>query len=123
MFAAKNFFLVGRYTGPIAVDYLVVAGGGGGGSNNSGGGGGAGGFRTASSFSVAGGTTYTITVGAGGAGAGSGASAAGSNGADSVFSSITSPGGGGGGSHDNWRGGHTYQSIVREFCSILYVCK
>jgi len=80
------------------IDYLVVAGGGGGGKGiNSGGGGGAGGFRAGSSFSISGGTTYTITVGSGGAGA-TGTGANGVNGSNSVFSSIASTGGGGGGS-------------------------
>ena len=69
------------------IDYLVVAGGAGGG-NDIGGGGGAGGYRTASSFTISGGTTYTVTVGAGGAAV--------TNGSDSVFGSITSTGGGAG---------------------------
>ena len=77
------------------VEYLVVAGGGGGSGPSAygGGGGGAGGYRTASGFLV--GTNcgpYPVTVGGGGAGA-SGCVAA-CNGANSVFSSITSAGGG-----------------------------
>ena len=77
------------------VDYLVVAGGGGAGGGSSSqpsGGGGAGGYRT----SFPGGTKITvtqtafpITVGAGGA--------ARTNGANSIFSTITSAGGGLGG--------------------------
>ena len=73
--------------------YLVVAGGGGGGSNTgnyeNGGGGGGGGFRTATGFTVAHGTAYTVTVGGGGTDYG--------HGQNSVFSTITSIGGGGGG--------------------------
>ena len=80
------------------VEYLVVAGGGAGGlgGDRGGGGGGAGGFRTATGFGVTA-QTYTITVGAGGARLTSNTGTAGNNGADSVFSSITSTGGGGGG--------------------------
>ena len=83
-------------TVPYNAEYLVVAGGGGGGRVR-GGGGGAGGFRTATGFTLTGGTTYTITVGAGGAGS-TLTTARGTNGSDSVFSTITSTGGGGGGS-------------------------
>jgi hypothetical protein len=68
------------------VEYLVIAGGGGGGRDD-GGGGGAGGFRTASGFSVSAGSPLTVTIGGGGNG---GSSTDGSNGVDSVFSSITS---------------------------------
>lgn len=66
---------------PPTVEYLVVAGGGS--ADNTGGG--AGGYRTATGFSVASGSTYTVTVGAGGSS---------SNGSDSVFATITSIGGG-----------------------------
>jgi len=83
-------------TVPYNAEYLVVAGGGGGGRLR-GGAGGAGGFRTATGFTLTGGTTYTITVGAGGAGS-TLTTARGTNGSDSVFSTITSTGGGGGGS-------------------------
>ena len=77
------------------VEYLVVAGGGGGSGPSAygGGGAGAGGYRTASGFSV--GTNcgpYPVTVGGGGAGAAGCATAC--NGANSVFSTITSAGGG-----------------------------
>ena len=98
------------------VSYMVVAGGGGGasapnpGSSDASGGGGAGGFRefknTSDPYSASplngnpGGTAITvtaasfpITVGGGGAG-GPGSNAAGTKGADSVFSTITSTGGG-----------------------------
>ena len=86
-------------TGDGTVDYLTVAGGGGGGKDDysagrGGGGGGAGGYRTASSFNVSS-QSYTITVGAGGAPG----NVTGTNGGDSVFSTVTSTGGGGGGGH------------------------
>jgi hypothetical protein len=76
----------------LTCDYLVVAGGGGGGY----GGGGAGGFRTGTAFSTIT-TPYAITVGAGGVGGANGTTAQGTNGSDSIFSTITSTGGGGGG--------------------------
>jgi len=79
---------------PDTVEYLVVAGGGGGGGGI-GGGGGAGGLLTAAGFAVAAGTALTVTVGAGGPS--NTAQANGTNGNDSVFSSITALGGGGGG--------------------------
>ncbi len=95
------------------IAYLVVAGAGGGGGNSlngnqNGGGGGAGGLRTSFGSTSGGGAsaesnitlsaqTYTITVGAGGAAGVSDTGRAG-NGADSVFSTITSAGGGSGGS-------------------------
>jgi hypothetical protein len=89
---------------PLTVDYLVVAGGGG--SSEIGGGGGAGGLRTSygstsgggasaeTSLSLSVSTSYTVTVGAGGAGQTDENN--GGNGANSVFSTITSIGGGGG---------------------------
>jgi len=95
------------------VSYLVVAGGGGGGGNR-GGAGGAGGFRedkspvtpyTASPLDGAGpitvtATGYPITVGGGGTGSADcvpATPAAGTQGSNSVFSTITSTGGGKGG--------------------------
>ena len=91
MFAAKNFFLAGGpapYLGPATIEYLVIAGGGSGsGSTGLGGGGGAGGYRTASGFSVTGGSPITVTVGAGGVDTGNNNAGKGNN---SVFSSITS---------------------------------
>jgi len=89
--------------GPTNVDYLVVAGGGGAGTNL-GGGSGAGGYRTtfpspscnAGAFPVTA-TAFPITVGAGGVD-GPNCNGRGTNGTDSVFSTITSAGGGGGGS-------------------------
>jgi hypothetical protein len=96
----------------IIVDYLVVAGGGGGASappsTTGGAGGGAGGLRTSytntsslnghteSSLSLAIATNYTVTVGGGGTGGSSSGANYGSDGANSVFSSITSTSGGGG---------------------------
>lgn len=81
----------------LNVQYLVIAGGGGGTSEISGGGG-AGGYRTSATGQTSGrnsstesalalsvSTNYTVTVGGGGA--------TGSNGSDSVFSTITSTGG------------------------------
>lgn len=89
-------------------DLLVVAGGGAGGqtSGHGGGGGGAGGFRTASSVSLTGGATYTITIGQGGTAGtalNNGTAGQGGNGGDSTISgtgitTVTSTGGGGGGS-------------------------
>jgi hypothetical protein len=99
------------------VSYLVVAGGGGGGSGNGGGGGGgSGGFReykspitpyTASPLDGNPGgtavtitqTSYPITIGSGGTGAGGSAPdpEAGTNGSNSIFSTVTSAGGGAGG--------------------------
>lgn len=75
-----------------SVDYLVVAGGGAGGYDYGGGGGG-GGVRYGTTTPTPG-SALTVTVGAGGT-AGTGNQSG--NGADSVFSSITSTGGGGGG--------------------------
>jgi len=87
----------------IQVEYLVIAGGGGGGLanvglNQGGGAGGAGGYLAATDLFLSLGTSYTVTVGAGGNGTASSA-AVGSNGSNSVFSTITSTGGGGGGSN------------------------
>lgn len=80
----------------LSCDYLVVAGGGGGGAdasgNQGGGGGGAGAMLTGSTSVIT--NAYTITVGAGGATSSTGA---GTIGANSVFSTITSTGGGFGG--------------------------
>ncbi len=101
----------GNPAGSDTVDYLIVAGGGGGGYYSSGGGGG--GYRESSGaasgcYSVSplgSGVSalpvtaqgYPITVGGGGGG-GPAPNTAGSNGANSVFSTITSAGGGGAGS-------------------------
>ena len=95
-YTIHTFTSSGTFTPAIAgsVDYLVVAGGGGSSRGSGSGGSGAGGFRTGTGFSVAP-TGLTVTIGAGGAGAG-GAAQRGSNGGDSVFSSITSTGGGAG---------------------------
>ena len=84
----------------FTLDFLVIAGGGGGSRY---GGGGAGGLRTSFGSTSGGGAsneaslsadttiTYTITIGTGGSG---GNRSAGSNGQNSVFSTITSIGGG-----------------------------
>ena len=97
------------------VSYMVVAGGGGGSSapsSNSGAGGGGGGFRegktpatpyTASPIVAPAGLpvsvqAYPVTVGGGGTGNGGSSPWLGSNGSNSVFSTITSAGGGAGGS-------------------------
>ena len=113
---------VGNPVGSDSVDYLVVAGGGGGGKNRGGGGGG-GGFRE-SSGAVSGcysasplgacvsalpvtATAFPITVGGGGTGAipsDPDASTTATNGANSIFSTITSAGGGGGGNRDQTGG-------------------
>ena len=109
----------GNAGGSNTVDYLVVAGGGGGGASkpaegSGGGGGGAGGYRESSgaasgcySVSPLGAcvsalpvtaSPYPITVGGGGSGSPCCASPnAGTTGANSIFSTITSTGGGGGG--------------------------
>lgn len=100
----------------LTVDYLVVAGGGGGGYSY-GGGGGAGGFITSFGTVGSGGgasaesiqvlntsSNYTVTVGAGGSAAD--VNGSGTNGSNSVFSSITSIGGGYGGNNTNTIGGN-----------------
>jgi len=101
----------GNATGSNTVDYLVIAGGGGSGSER-GGGGGAGGYRESSgaasgcySASPLGAcvsalpvsiTGYPITVGAGGSSTPYPPYGRGLQGANSIFSTITSAGGGGG---------------------------
>lgn len=88
-------FLVGGNT-----EALVVAGGGGGGSGM-GGGGGAGGVIQHNDFTVATGS-FSITVGDGGNGAPAGINqVSGTNGGNSIFSSLIAQGGGGGGSYYN----------------------
>jgi hypothetical protein len=89
---------------PVLAEYLVVAGGGGGGLGNGsyregGGGGGAGGLKTGN-LTLSPATAYTVTVGAKGIGKVTGSTGFGTNGGDSVFSTITSTGGGGGAPHD-----------------------
>ena len=108
----------GTASGSNTVDYLVVAAGGGGGSGcGAGGAGGAGGMRFSFPNPATGGLpvsaqAYSITVGAGGVkGDGStpgcGAARSGSQGGNSIFSSITSAGGGlgGAGTSSNKPGG------------------
>ena len=101
----------------VNVDYLVVAGGGGGSGKwyYTQGGGGAGGLRSTVTATGGGGSveskltlaagSHTVTVGAGGAGAtgplgGTVAQHTGTQGSNSVFSTITSIGGGGGAGSD-----------------------
>jgi len=127
-FTGDGCFVVscaGNPSGSTSVDYLVVAGGGGGGGTNGGdaaGGGGAGGFRescggvsgcyTASPLAAPcsaitlSATTYPVTVGAGGTG-GPDENIRGTNGSNSVFSTITSTGGGSGGPKGTPRTGPT----------------
>ena len=110
-FTSPGTFCVSQIAGCSAnneVSYMVVAGGGGGGSSWRSGGGGAGGFRedkspvtpyTASPLDGAGpitvtATAFPITVGGGGTGGGPALACKGSNGSNSVFSTITSAGGG-----------------------------
>ena len=109
--STSNFVVsqTGAGTGPTSVEYVVVGGGASGGSGIAGGGG-AGGFReskspvagtytasplaTPTAITVAA-QTYPITVGGGGAATGPG-NIRGTNGSNSVFSTITSAGGGAG---------------------------
>ena len=109
-FTSPGTFTVNSVGTDNTVEYIVVAGGGGGGANR-GGGGGAGGLRyaapdlapltypakplTASALAVTA-TGFPITVGAGGT-AGNPPTTDAGQGADSVFSTITSAGGGRGG--------------------------
>jgi len=115
----------GNACGSNTVEYLVVAGGGGGGEGqpaDSAGGGGAGGFRLRTSLSPASPLNapanlpvsaqgYPITVGSGGAGTTT--EAPGSDGVNSVFSTITATGGGGGnfgpGARPGGSGGGSHQ--------------
>ena len=106
-FTGDGNFVVSSVGNPAGgggtVNYLVVAAGGGGGAN-SGGGSGAGGYRTNFPSPTTGGLsvtaqTYPITVGAGGVDGGNNpGDPIGTNGSNSVFSTITSTGGGYGGS-------------------------
>ena len=115
------FLSSGTFTPAVGLtcDYLVVAGGGGGAGQYyyTQGGGGAGGLRSTvtatggggsleSKLSLASGTSYTVTIGAGGAGAtgplgGDASTHRGTQGSNSVFSTITSTGGGGGAASDS----------------------
>src|SRR6056300_1583960 len=109
-FTGDGCFVVataGNPAGSNSVDYLVIAGGGGAGGEMGGGGGG-GGFRLSNSTCMSAPltsplatptgitvslTTYPVTVGAGGTG-GFPSPQAGTQGSNSVFSTITSAGGG-----------------------------
>ena len=99
LYTVHTFTSSGTFTPAIdgEVEYLVVAGGGGGGRETYyGSGGGAGGYLTATGFAVAA-TGLTVTIGAGGIGnSGGGSPYTGTNGGNSVFSTITAIGGGGG---------------------------
>jgi hypothetical protein len=109
-FTSSGTFTVtnaGNASGSNSVDYLVVAGGasGGGYDNYAASGGGAGGMRYSFPNPATGGLAvtaqaYPVTVGAGGTHP-LNQHYAGGNGANSVFSSITSTGGGGGGGYTN----------------------
>jgi len=126
-FTTSGFFTVTSGSGEV--EYLVVAGGGPGGSGfqdqwENGGGGGAGGYRSSVVGESSGGGasaeaklsltpgSYTVIVGAGGAPTPNNTSGRGTNGEDSVFSTITSVGGGAGGSNDAaGGGGNVYPGI------------
>jgi hypothetical protein len=115
-FTSDDTFTISAAPTPAnaVVDYLVVAGGGAGGLTR-GGGGAAGGYReshcattsgcyTASPLATppcgaitAAIQTYPITVGGGGAGRPSASAGLGTDGTNSIFSTITSTGGGAGG--------------------------
>jgi len=111
-FTSPGTFCVSAASGPLAiVDYLVVAGGGGG-AGDRGSGGGGGGFRLSNSTCMPAPLTsplatstglpvtvtgYPITVGAGGSAGLCTGPKEGSNGSNSVFSTIISAGGGFGG--------------------------
>ena len=105
-FAGGGTFTV---TSGGTVEVLVVAGGGGGGGDL-GGGGGAGGLIYNSSYVVDPGQAITVTVGDGGAGGGATrlSNTVGSNGANSVFGSLTAIGGGHGGAY--WGSTSTYDT-------------
>ena len=113
-FTGPGTFQVTNATPGSSVDYLVLAGGGGGGSSCAGGGGGAGGYRESRSEPVSGCwaasplvtptslpvsiQSYPITVGGGGPGGNASPTRGpGTDGSNSIFSTITSTGGGGGG--------------------------
>lgn len=102
LYTVHTFTSSGTFTPSMAgtVEYLVVAGGGGSARQTwESGGGGAGGFLTATDFAVAA-TGLTVTIGAGGIGNPTGGSPyTGTNGGNSVFSTITAIGGGAGGKY------------------------
>ena len=101
-YTIHTFNSSGTFTPNIAgeVEYLVIAGGGGSARQTwESGGGGAGGFLTATGFAVAA-TGLTVTIGAGGIGNATGGTPyTGTNGSNSVFSTITAIGGGAGGKY------------------------
>lgn len=86
-------------SGVTSVDYLVVGGGGGGGNgyDRGGGGGGSAGIALTGTLAVTPGTTYTVIVGNGGTGgADERVNNPGTAGGNSVFATVTAPGGVGG---------------------------
>jgi len=104
-FTSSGTFNITTLGSDAVVEYLIISGGAAGGTGRAGGGG-SGVHSTSSSFGVTQ-TGLTVTVGAGGARSTS-TSSKGTNGSNSVFSSVTAVGGGGGGSnssHDGANGG------------------
>jgi hypothetical protein len=103
-YTIHTFTTSGTFSVPTArnVDVLVVAGGGAGG-NSTGGGGGGGGVIYQGSYNVSTGSK-TVTVGAGGIGGPTN----GTNGANSVFDTLTAIGGGGSTVSGGSGGGGTY---------------
>ncbi|MCX5791943.1 MAG: phage tail protein [Elusimicrobia bacterium] len=99
-YTIHTFTSSGTFTPNVSgnIQVIIVAGGGGGGYSGAGGGG-AGGVVTSTSFAVTA-QPYAVTVGGGGSG-GPNAYTAGSNGGDSIFSTLDAVGGGGGGSSGN----------------------
>jgi len=108
-FNSSGTFTVTSVSGDAVAYYLVIGGGGGGAGASAGsvsGSGGAGGYRSSWNGEASGGGSgaefplvvsaqaYTVTVGAGGAGGAAATDVDGSQGANSVFGSITSVGGG-----------------------------
>lgn len=110
-YTIHTFTTSGTFTpnGSGNVEVLVVGGGGGGGGDPTAGagmgGGGAGGLIYNSSYPVTS-QAITVTVGAGGAGGTNTGYNLGSNGNDSVFSTLTAVGGGRGGGYNAQAGGN-----------------
>jgi len=97
-FNSSGTFTINKAT---VIEILVVAGGGSGGEGH-GGGGGAGGLIYKSSFAILG-QSYPVVVGAGGPQTNTLADARGTQGGNSVFSTLTAIGGGYG---STWEGGN-----------------
>ena len=101
-------------TSVTLADVLVVAGGGGGGSRHAGGGGG-GGVMYATNYSLAPGSSYSLSVGDGGAGIISGNGSTGQNsffGGSTGGTSIVANGGGGSSANGGSGGGSNYQAAA-----------